>query len=37
MEAIYDTLYIIDSVVGIIIQVIGICALCVWIITMKGR
>ena len=37
MDTAYETLYTIDLVVKIILQIIGICALCIWIITTKGR
>ena len=36
METAFDTLYIMDSIVGIILKTIGICAVCIWIITTKG-
>ena len=35
-DATYETVYILDSVVRIVLQVIGICALCVWIVMTKG-
>ena len=37
MDATYDILYVLNSIVGIVLQIIGICALCVWITTTKGR
>ena len=37
MEATYDVLYVMDSVIRIVFQTIAICAMCVWIVTMKGR
>ena len=36
MDATYDILYVLSSIVNIVLQTIGICALCVWIITTKG-
>ena len=36
MDTAFDTLYIMDSIVSIILKTIGICAVCIWIIITKG-
>ena len=37
MDATYDILYILSSIVGIVLQIIGICALCVCMTLKKGE
>ena len=35
MNVTYDIIFVLDGIISIVLKVIGICALCTWIITGK--